>query len=287
MEILIAGLSTGAIYGLMAVGVVMIFRATSRVSFAQGEVLAVGAYAYWIASEKDLGAPLELALVILAGIALGVLFFVLTQYLMPSADELGVVIGTLAVSIVMITVLRLLYSDQPKHVEGFLTGEGLVSVGEGAVSANSFVVLAVGLLATIILHIWFQRARTGQAVRAVAESPEDAALAGIPVRRMLLISWAVGCAFATVSGLLLAPATNVYPAVGADILFKGFVAAALGGFGSIIGAMVGGLSLGVIEIETTRMIGPEFKDLISFAVLLLVLLIRPEGLFGRPTLRRV
>lgn len=287
MEILIAGLATGAIYGLMAVGVVMIFRATARVSFAQGEVLMIGAYAFWIARRDDLGPVLQIVLVIVAGLALGVLFYVLTQHLMPSADELGVVVGTLAVSIILITVVRLEFTDTPKHSGGWLTDERLISVGEGAVPANSLVILAVGLVSTIVLHLWFQRARTGQAVRAVAESPRDASLAGIPVRRMLLLSWGIGCAFATVSGLLLAPATNVYPAMGADILFKGFVAAAMGGFGSIIGAMVGGLLLGVIEIETTTVLSSDMKDFVAFAVLLAVLLIRPQGIFGRPVLRRV
>jgi branched-chain amino acid transport system permease protein len=284
----IAGLATGAIYGLMAIGVVLIFRTTSRVNFAHGEVLMLGAYGYWIADKHDLGPLPALGVVILIGFALGVLFYVLTQYLLPRADELTVVIATLGVSVITLNLVRLKYSDSAVRVPGWLTGDRTVEVGSGqVVPANSIMVLAVGIVSTLALHFWFQRSRTGQAVRAVAESREDAALSGISVRRMLMLSWCAGCAFAAVGGLLLGPAVNVYPTMGADILFKGFVAAALGGFESIIGAMVGGLLLGLIEVHATDHIGSDLKDLVSFSILLLVLLVRPSGLFGRTALRRV
>jgi branched-chain amino acid transport system permease protein len=288
MEYLIAGLATGAIYGLMAVGVVIVFITTNRANFAQGEVLMLGGYAYWLATRDNLGPFLQVALVVLVGVALGVLFFVLIHVLMRTAEELTVVIATLGVSIILITAIRLLYTDNPAHVGGFLTGDSVVGIGSGsAVPTNALTMLGVGLGATVLAHVWLQRSRTGQALRAVAESPQDAAYAGIPVRRMLLFSWIAGCAFATISGLLFAPAVNVYPAMGADVLFKGFVAAALGGFGSVIGAMAGGLMLGVLEIESTRVFGSDIRDVLSFGVLLLALLIRPQGLFGKPVLRRV
>jgi branched-chain amino acid transport system permease protein len=284
----VGGLGIGAIYGLMAVGVVLIFRTTARVNFAQGEVLMVGAYAYWIASAHHANAALEVAFVLVLGIALGGFFFLLTHYLLRRADELTVVIATLGVSVIILNGVRLHYTDLGHRVPGWLTGYRTVSIGSGeVVPANSFVILAVGVVSTLALHLWFQRSRTGQAVRAVAESREDAALSGISVRRMLMLSWCGGCAFATLSGLLLAPAVNVYPQMGGDILFKGFVAAALGGFESIIGAMVGGLLLGLIEVHSNHLIGSELKDLVSFVILLLVLLVRPSGLLGRTQLRRV
>jgi branched-chain amino acid transport system permease protein len=285
---LIAGLATGAIYGMMAVGVVIVFVTTNKANFAQGEVLMLGAYAYWLAGKNGLSPVVQLALVVLVGAALGVLFYVLTHRLMREADDLTIVIGTLGVSIILITAIRLIYSDTPAHVGGFLTGDRVVGIGSGAVvPANSLTMLGVAVAATLAMHVWLQRSRSGQALRAVAESPQDAAYAGIPVRRMLLLSWIAGCVFATISGLLFAPAVNVYPAMGADVLFKGFVAAALGGFGSVIGALVGGLLLGTLELQSTRVFGADTRDVISFGVLLVVLLLRPQGLFGGALLRRV
>jgi branched-chain amino acid transport system permease protein len=284
----VGGLGIGAIYGLMAVGVVLIFRTTSRVNFAHGEVLTLGAYGYWIALDHHTNAAVQFGVVLVLGVLLGAIFFVLTHYLLGRGDELVVVIGTLGVSVIIVNAIRLHWTDLGHRVPGWLTGYSTVPIGSGEVApANTFMILGVGLAATLGLHLWFQRSRAGQAVRAVAESREDAALSGIPVRRMLLLSWCGGCAFAALSGLLLAPAVNVYPNMGADILFKGFVAAALGGFESIIGAMVGGLLLGLIEVHSNHLIGSELKDLVSFAILLLVLLLRPSGLFGRTQLRRV
>jgi branched-chain amino acid transport system permease protein len=272
----------------MAVGVVVIFRTTGRANFAQGEVLTVGGYAFWIAGKHNTNAALVVAVVLVLGIAMGVFFYFLTQVLMKDSDELTVVIGTLGVSIVMAQGIQIHFSEYGHRVPGWLTGYSTVPIGGGeVVPANTFMVLGVGIASTLALHYWFKQSRTGHAVRAVAESRENAALSGISVRRMLLISWCGGCAFATLSGLLLAPVVNVYPLMGADILFKGFVAACLGGFESIIGAMVGGLLLGVIEINSNHQFGAETKDLVSFAILLIVLLVRPSGLLGKSQLRRV
>lgn len=288
IAISVGGLAIGAIYGLMAVGVVLIFRTTSRVNFAHGEVLTLGGYVYWIATKDGDPAILQVILVVALGVALGAGFFVITHYLLGRSDELTVVIGTLGVSIVMLNAVRLHFTDSGHRVPGWLTGYSTVPIGSGqVVPSNTFMILGVGVASTLALHVWFQRTRMGQSVRAVAESREDAALSGIPVRRMLLLSWAGGCAFATLSGLLLAPAVDVYPQMGGDILFKGFVAAALGGFESIVGAMLGGLLLGLVEVHSNHQIGAEYKDLISFGILLAVLLIRPSGLLGRAQLRRV
>jgi branched-chain amino acid transport system permease protein len=284
--LIVSGLATGAIYGLMAIGVVLIFRSTGRVNFAQGEVLMLGGVIYWLTGD-DLGLGLDALPVLAIGVGLGLVFFVLTHYLMPNADELAVVIGTLAVSIIMINIVRLEYGTTLHRVPGWLTGEDVVRIGSGVVSANAFVILGVALISTAALHLWFQRSRTGQAVRAAAESPENAALSGISVRKMRLLSWVAGCVFAAVSGLLLAPEVHVYPLMGSAILFSGFVAAALGGFNSIIGAMVGGLMVGLLEALSTRVVDADLANLVPFVLLLAVLLIKPSGLLGDPQLRQV
>jgi branched-chain amino acid transport system permease protein len=284
--IAMSGLATGAIYGLMAIGVVLVFRSTNRVNFAQGEVLMLGGYAYWL-TNGDVGLGLDLVAIVAVGLTTGLLFFALTHYLMRDADELAVVIATLGISLMLINAVQLKYGGTAHQVPGWLTGDDTIRVGAGVVSANSIVLIGASLLAAALLHLWLERSRTGQAVRAAAESPENAALSGISVRRMRLLSWIGGCLFAALSGLLLAPEVNVSPHMGGAILFSGFVAAALGGFGSILGAMAGGLLIGLCEGLSTLVVDAELSTLVPFALLLAVLLVRPAGLFGGQALRSV
>lgn len=284
--IAVSGLATGAIYGLMAVGIVLIYRSTKLVNFAQGEVLMVGAYAFWV-SQQQMDSVAAVIPVILVGVVIGGVFFVVTHYLIRSTDDLTVVVATLGISLMMINIAQLIWGGTARGVPGWLTGETNVRVGDGAVSANSFVLIAVAVLATIALHLWFRYTTAGQSVRAAAESPESAALSGLSVRKMRATAWVLGCVFAAVSGMLLAPEVNVYPHMAGIILFSGFVAAAIGGFGSILGALVGGLVIGLVEGLSTIYIDAELSKLVPFALLVLVLVFKPTGLFSSRELRSV
>lgn len=287
ISLTIGGLATGAIYGLVAIGVVTIFRATSHVNFAQGEVLALGAYAYWV-STQNIGTVGQLVVVLAVGALIGVFLYALTHYLMPKADELGVVIATLGLSIIIVNILLLTYGEHPRRVGGWITGEATIGVGGGAViPSNHLMIIGMALLATGALHYWFRATSLGKSVRAAAENPVNAALSGISVGKARAVSWVLGCSFASLGGLLLAPAVFVYPTLGAAMLFKGFTAAAVGGFNSILGAMAGGLILGLLEAYSTKVISGDFRDLVAFAALLLVLLFRPRGLFGGAATREV
>jgi branched-chain amino acid transport system permease protein len=286
IAIAVSGLASGAIYGLMAVGVVLIYRSTKLVNFAQGEVLMFGAFAYWI-SQQRIDSLFSIVPIVLVGALLGIVFFVVTHYLIRSTDDLTVVVATLGISLMMINYAQLTWGGTSRRVPGWLTGDANVRIGDGAVSANSFVLIAVAILATYALHLWFRYTTMGQAVRAAAESPESASLSGLSVRKMRATSWITGCVFAAVSGLLLAPEVNVYPHMAGTILFSGFVAAGIGGFGNILGALFGGLMIGLLEGLSTIWIDAELAKLVPFAVLLAVLLVRPTGLFSERELRRV
>jgi branched-chain amino acid transport system permease protein len=283
----VGGLANGAIYGLLAIGVVLVIRATGVVNFAQGEFVTLGAFAYLISISIHVNPLLQLVFVLVAGVLSGLVFFVTTEYLLKGADHLRILIATLALSIIIINVLRLTFTDVPQPTPPWLFGERGISVGGNVVSSNTFVILASGLIATAGLYAWFQFTNVGRAVRAVAENRQYAALSGINVRWMLAISWIAGAVFTGLAGLLLGPVISVFPTMGQTVLFKGFVAANLGGFDSIPGAMLGGLTLGVAEsLLTAQVGGGDLKDALSFAILLLVLLIRPSGLFGGRALRR-
>ena len=285
MALILGGMAQGAIFGLVAVGVVLIFRATGVVNFAQGEFLMAGAYAYLLLSTA-VAAPAQLPIVAGVGILLGLAVFVVVHVFLRRASELEAVIGTLAISIILVNIARLVFSDIPYGVPGWLTGQSTIAIAGGVVALNAVMVLAVGVVLTVGIRTWFRRTTAGRAVRAVAENRDFAALSGIPVRRMLAVSWGLGGGVASIAGLLMAPAVGVFPAVGGDVLFKGFVAATLGGFESEVGALVGGIALGVIEVLGVVVLGGDMKNVISFLLLLGVLLVRPTGLFGARQGRR-
>jgi len=286
ISLVIGGMANGAIYGLVALGIVLIFRTTGVVNFAQSEFLMAGAYAYLLVSLVQSNSLVQLVIVAAVGVALGMVFFLVIRYLFKQAEELQVLIATLAMSIILLNLARVVFTDTPSRVSGWVFGDRTVAIGSSIVTVNSLLVLAGGLTVAFVIHFWLRFTDTGRAMRAVAENRQHAALSGIPVSRMLAISWILGGIMAALGGLLLAPAVGVYPNVGQDVLFKGFVAATLGGFDSVFGAMVGGVLLGVIEVLGVVFVGGDVKDVISFGVLLLVLLARPTGLLGRMAVRR-
>jgi branched-chain amino acid transport system permease protein len=278
-------MSQGAIYGLLAIGIVVVVRTTGVVNFAQGELLTVGAYAYLLSVTTN--PAVQLLAVILGGALLGLLFFGMTDVILQKADPLLRLIGTLAISIMVINLLRFRFTDIPVAVPAWVFGPTLVDVMGERLTANSILVLIVGVVATATLFMWFQYTDAGRAVRAVTENREYAALSGIHVRRMLALSWIAACVFSALGGLLLAPIASVYPTMGQDVLFKGFVAAKLGGFPTILGAMVGGIVLGIIEAYSTVVFGGgDLKDVLSFGLLLVVLLLKPSGLLGGTAVMR-
>ncbi len=285
MTLLIGGLAIGAVYALVAVGLTLIFRATGVVNFAQGEMLMIGAYAYVLLAQAGWPAPVQMAGAVLAGVVMGLLFFFVTRVLLRGAAEITIVIGTLAISILLQAGARLRFTDNPMRAEPWIFGDRDLSIAGTTLSVNSITIIVVTALIGLGLYLWFSRALYGKAMRAVAEDAHRAALTGIPVRWMLLLSWIAGGIVAAVAGALLCPITGVFPAMGATVLFPAFIAAAIGGFESIGGSLAGGVLLGVVQTFSVVAVGGVFRDGITFAVLLAVLIWRPKGLFSSATLR--
>jgi branched-chain amino acid transport system permease protein len=197
-----------------------------------------------------------------------------------------VVIGTLALLVLLQAAARQRYTDNPLRAEAWIFGDRTVTVAGAILTVNSLVVLAFTLTLGIALYLWFRFTPLGKAMLAVAESPHRAALSGVPVRGILWMSWAIGGALAAVAGVLVSPSTGVFPTIGGTVLFSAMIAALLGGFDSVIGALVGGLLLGLLETYAVVTVGGAYRDLIVFGLLVDVLLVRPSGLFGSPSLRR-
>lgn len=288
LAILVGGLATGAVYSLVAVGIVVIFRATGVVNFAQGSMLMTGGFAYLLMSRETDSALLQLLVVVAVGCAVGLGLFAVAHLLMRQATEITQLIGTLAVLILLESGARLRFGDNPTSVPGWLLGNRTLTLPSGdEIPVNSLVIIGATLLMGLALHTFFRLTQYGKAVRAVAESPTNAALTGIPVKFMLAISWVLGGVLTSVGGMLLSPVTQVYPSMGAEVLFPAFLAAVLGGFNNILGSLVGGLAIGLVQTVAVATFGGLYQDVVVFVVMLVILLVRPRGLLADVKLRQV
>ena len=288
LQLLISGVAQGCIYGLIALGFVLIYKATETVSFAQGDLMMVGAFA-GLAAMTWLGMPFWLS-VPAAIIAMGV-FGVLLERLV-----IRPILGQPAFSIVMLTigvgyVLRGLITMIPDIGTETLAfpvpyKDTVFNLGGVVLGATQVVVvLATGALSAL-LYLVFRYSRVGIAMQAASQNQLAAYYMGIPVRRLNGLVWALAAAVAAVAGLLLAPITFVHANMG-FIGLKAFPAAVVGGFGSLPGAIVGGVIIGVVEALAGFWLPEGFKDIAAYIVVLLMLVLKPNGLFGEKLRKKV
>jgi len=286
IQLLISGVSLGSIYALVALALVIPFKASGVLNFGQGEMVTLGAY---IALLLSLTTPLPYYLIVpltlLLAALIGLVFERLFIRPLIKAPEFTIVIGTFALGLMVKFAIRLYWQDNvyalnvPFSTNPWLLGA--IRVNPVFVSIIAFAVLLVGALA-----LFFQHTRVGKAMRAVSQNQEAARLMGISVEWVFAATWALGTAIAALAGMLFAPVTGIHPEIG-NLILKAFVAAVIGGFNSLPGAVIGGLMLGLLETFSGAIATSTFKNVIAFAVLILVLLVRPYGLFGSAGARRV
>lgn len=287
MDLFIGGLAIGAVYALLAIGVVLIFRASGVVNFAQGEVMMASAYAYVLTSQHTGSPLLQLVAALAGGAAVALLCFAVAHLLLPKASRIAQVIGTLSLLVLLQAGARYLFTDVPMRAEVWIFGERSVDILGSSVPVNSLMILAVTTVAAAALFYWQGFTVYGRAVRAVAEDEWRAALSGIHVRTMLVVSWAVGGMLAGTAGVLISPLIGVFPTMGDAILLPAFIGAVLGGFSSILGALIGGLALGLIQTYSVVTFGGAMKEVVMFGVFMLVMLWRPTGIFTVAQTRKV
>ena len=285
---LINGLSLGSIYAIIALGYTMIYGIAKMLNFAHGDVIMIGAYVSFV-SIYSLGTPPLLALLIAMCVCtiLGVVIERLAYRPLRSAASLAVLITAIGVSYLLQNIALLLWTANTKVYPSIvefapLHFGGLTITGETIVSILVCIVIMVGLT------LFTGKTKTGKAMRAVSENRQAAELMGISVNRTITITFAIGSALAAVAGVLycsmypvLIPTTGSIPGI------KAFTAAVLGGIGSIPGTLVGGLLLGIIEIFGKAYINQELSDAIVFAVLIIILLVKPNGLMGKKVTEKV
>ena len=290
LNFLINGISLGSIYAIIALGYTMVYGIAKMLNFAHGDVIMVGAYVcFYAISSFNLPPLVGILLAMLVCTLLGMLIERLAYKPLRSAPSLAVLITAIGVSYFLQNAAQLIWSSSPKNFTSIVTfqplrlaGGQLVVTGEGIYTIAASVIIMLGLT-------WFTtRTRTGKAMRAVSEDRDAAQLMGINVNQTISMTFAIGSALAAVAGVLLCSTVpTLQPTTGSMPGIRAFTAAVFGGIGSIPGAMLGGILLGVIETFSKAYLSPQFSDAIVFAVLIVILLVKPAGLLGKQVQEKV
>lgn len=288
IEQLINGLNLGSIYALMALGYTMVYGIAKMLNFAHGDIIMVGAYTLSLVM-ANLGMPPVVA--VLASVvvcsALGVIIEKIAYKPLRSASPLTVLITAIGVSYFLQSVALLVFGSNKRKVDSAITLSG-VKIGSLELTGESIVTLGVTILIMIGLTLFIKKTKIGKAMLAVSEDKGAAQLMGINVNQTISITFAIGSALAAVAGVLFVSSYGfVGPYTGSLPGIKAFVAAVLGGIGSIPGAMLGGILLGIIESLSKAYISTNLSDAIVFAVLIVVLLVKPSGLLGKVRMDKV
>jgi len=286
LQYLLSGLTVGAIYALVALGFSIIYNASNVINFAQGEFVMIGGMA--TASLAGAGVPLALAapLAIAATTLVGVALAKLAVERARGASVVTLIIITIGASILLRGLASLIW-DKNIHALPAFSGERPIAIGGATLLPQSLWVLGVTLVVVAALWWFFNRTLHGKAMLATSHNPLAARLAGISVRRVLLLSFGLSAALGALAGILVAPITFTAWDVGVMLGLKGFAAAMLGGLGSGPGAVLGGLLLGLAESLSAGYVSSAYKDVIAFGIILAVLVLMPSGLLGRRSSDRV
>lgn len=282
LEQLINGLRTGSIYALIALGYTMVYGIAKMINFAHGDIIMVGAYTLYIAiSLLNLSIPIAILLTVVVCSVTGVAVEKIAYKPLRNAPPLAVLITAIGVSYFLQSVSLLIFKANPIPFNSVINIQS-VRLGSLNISGITIVTLLVTTISMIALTLFINKTKAGTAMRAVSEDKGAAQLVGINVNKTISMTFAIGSALAALAGILyICQYQTLKPTMGALPGIKAFVAAVLGGIGSIPGAMLGGIVLGIIESLSKAYISTELSDAIVFGVLVVVLLVKPSGILGK------
>jgi branched-chain amino acid transport system permease protein len=287
LQYILSGLSTGAIYALIGLGFAIIYNSTGIINFAQGEFVMLGAVlTLSFISAMQLPLLLAVPLAIASTTLIGVIFERLTIRPLKNATPLSLVIITIGVSILIRGIVMLLWGKDTRALPAF-SGDDPISIAGATFLPQHLWIFAVTVLVIIANKLYFYYSISGKAMRACSFNSRAASLVGIDVKRMVLFSFMISAALGSMAGIIVAPLTMTAYDVGIMLGLKGFCAAIIGGMSSGLGTVIGGLILGTLESLGAGLISSGYKDAISFIILLLLLFIRPQGLFKKSESERV
>ncbi len=286
IQLTLTGLTNGAILAMAALGFVLIFKASDVINFAQGEFLLIGAYAtFAMLAQFGLHWTLGMALTLGIAVALGVAVERLVLRPMIGEPIISVIMVTIGLSSLLKAIVSAIWGNQPKAFPPFIPSQPVnilgATVGEDRLWAIAIAVIMLG-----IFSVFFRRSREGIAMRAVADDQQAALSMGISVKKIFAWAWSIAAATAAIGGALIANIVGVGPEL-AGFGLRVFPVVILGGLDSIPGAIIGGVVIGLLEAYTGGYIGQGLNQVLPFIVLILILMIRPYGLFGQEIIERV
>ena len=280
LNVLIFGLLLGGIYGLVSIGLNLIFGVVRIVNFAQGELVMFGMYGCYYAY-AHLGVSPYLSVFVVAPLV-GLLGMAIQRLVIqPLHNESNMQIFATFGLLMLFQNIMLAISGGQAYSIGGQVGTGVLAVGDTRISVARLITFATATLITIGLHLFLRRTITGKSIRAVTQDKRAARVMGINVERTFLLTFGVGAALAGVAGAMLTPIYSITPAVGGNFILAAFAVVVLGGLGSVWGAYLGGLIVGVVEAFAGYYIDPALKNAVWFVIFLIVLIVRPAGLLGQ------
>lgn len=287
-QLIVSGVSQGALYALFALSMTVVYRATTVINFGHGDLVMGAAFLVFVLTTYA-GLPFALAGVVATLIMFAVGVFIQRGLIQPvlSGPHLTLAMMTVALGYLFRGVARAIWGGAVIAMPTALPSN-VYQLGPAIIVGTSDLVTVGTVIALLAIFFWvFYRTRAGKLIQAVYQNPRGAALVGIPVNRFFDVMWGIGVAMAAIGGILLAANVQLQPDMGVQLLIRGFAAMTLGGMGSLWGAVIGGLLLGVMETLAGFYVASSLIDITAYLVIIAVLLIRPAGLFGRRKMIRV
>ena len=281
------GLQTGSVYALVALGYSMVYGIILLLNFAHGDIIMVGAYtAFYAMTAFHLHPILSVVLAVVTSTLLGVVIEKVAYTPLRSAPRLSLLITAIGISFLLENGAQLLFGADTKSMDTLVPGNA--SFGSVTISYTAILTIIVAVIAMVTLTLLVQKTKLGKAMRAVSEDMGAAQLMGISLNKTISFTFAVGSALAGIGSVLyLCAYSQASPTMGSMLGLKAFVAAVLGGIGSIPGAMIGGFAIGLLEALVAAVGLSVWKDAVVFAILIVVLLVKPSGIMGHPVTEKV
>jgi branched-chain amino acid transport system permease protein len=287
IQLLVSGLATGAIYALIAVGFTLLWQTSQTINFAQGEFVMLPAF--FVLGAMSIGAPFWLACIIAIGLSvltLGVTFKLAVVDPMLKHGVLPLVISTIALAVFLKEAVKDFYSSQAQPFPTLVPAND-IHVLDAVVSTQSLAVLAVAIVTVVSLNLLLQKTRLGRSMQATAQNPTLARILGIPVRRMVLYTFLINAVLVAIASILISPIYLAKFTNGETLGLAAFIAAIIGGFNQVRGAVLGGVILGILDNLSAAYVSAQYRAAIPLLILIVVILARPQGLLGRVEERTV
>ena len=290
LQYLINGISIGSVYAIIALGYTMVYGIAKMLNFAHGDVIMVGAYiSFCVTNYLGLPSFVSVLAAVVVCTVLGIVIEGLAYKPLRGTPSLAVLITAIGVSYFLQNAAQLIWSSSPKNFTSVVTMDPIALMdGKLVITGEVLLTVAACIVVMVGLTLFTSKTRTGKAMRAVSEDRDAAQLMGINVNRTISTTFAIGSALAAIAGVLLCSTVpTLMPTTGSMPGIRAFTAAVFGGIGSIPGAMLGGILLGIIETFSKAYLSTQFSDAIVFSVLIIILLVKPAGLLGKQIQEKV